>query len=164
MIDDSLFVARGANLSAIRCEVVVGAKPSAVFDALASEDGVFAFLSATSSIDLRIGGAYEIYFDEDAGPGQRGSEGCQVLAYVPGRMLAVSWNAPPELPEARRKRAWVVFLIDEIGGEGKSRLELHHTGLGADGEWPEVKAYFEKAWPRFLVRIVERFELDAKPL
>jgi len=160
MIDDSLFVARGSGLTGIERQVVLSASPKQVFDALASEEGVRAFLGAKSSIDLRIGGAYEIYFDDDMPPGQRGSEGCQVMAYVPDRMLAISWNAPPQLAQARLLRAWVVFLIDEaeLGG---SRVEMRHVGFGEGGEWPEVRTYFERAWGMFLDRLVSHF--DAPP-
>ncbi len=153
MIDDSLFVARGPDLPPIVAEVTVPTDRHAAFFALATEDGLEAWLGRRSLVDLRIGGAYEIYFDGDQPPGLRGSEGCQILAYVPGEMLAVSWNAPPTLPAARAKRAWAVFSFTPVD-EG-TRVRVTHLGLGQDGEWPAVRAYFERAWPRFLNALAE---------
>ena len=48
-------------------------------------------------MDLRIGGPFELYFGgPDVPHDQRGSNGCQVLTYVPGEMLSFTWNAPPK--------------------------------------------------------------------
>ena len=155
MIDDSLFVARGPDLPPIVAEVTVPVDRHAAFLALATEDGIEAWLGRKTLIDLRIGGAYEIYFDGEKPPGLRGSEGCQILAYVPGEMLAVSWNAPPTLAAAREKRAWAVFTFTAIA-EG-TRVRVMHLGLGNDGEWPAVRQYFERAWPLFLNELAEHF-------
>jgi uncharacterized protein YndB with AHSA1/START domain len=156
MIDDSLFVARGADLPPIVVEVTVATDPRTAFDALATEEGVEAWLDRKCLIDLRIGGAYEIYFASDAEPGRRGSEGCQVLAYIPGEMLAVSWNAPPELPAAREKRAWAVFSFTPTA-DGHTKVKVTHLGLGTDGEWPRARTYFERAWVGFLKELAEHF-------
>ncbi len=58
-----------------------------------------------SNIELKIGGTH----DASAAVGSQDGEGCQILAYLPPRMRAFSWNAPPHLPEPR-KRTWVVLL------------------------------------------------------
>src|SRR5712672_923199 len=47
-----------------------------------------------ADIELRPGGKYEIYFNKNAPEGERGSEGCKVLSFIPQRMLAFTWNAP----------------------------------------------------------------------
>ncbi len=160
MIDDSLFVARGSELAPIVHEVLVAAGTRDVFRALTTEEGIAEVVGVRSLVELRVGGAYEIYFDEEQPPGLRGGEGCQVLAYVPEEMLAVSWNAPPELPRARAKRTWAVFFLSPDGAGG-SRLRLVHTGLGEGDEWPAVRVYFERAWPRFLDMVVRRFAAPA---
>ena len=156
MIDDSLFVARGSDLPPIVVEVTVATDRQTAFDALATEDGLETWLHRKSLIDLRVGGAYEIFFVPDAPPGLRGSEGCQILAYVPGEMLAVSWNAPPEMPAAREKRAWAVFTFTPTA-DGQTKVKVTHLGLGSDGEWPRVRTYFERAWTGFLKELAEHF-------
>jgi uncharacterized protein YndB with AHSA1/START domain len=156
MIDDSLFVARGEDLPPLVHEVIVPTDRFTAFRALATEEGLEAWLERRSLIDLRIGGAYEIYFDSEKPPGLRGSEGCQILAYVPGEMLALSWNAPPSFPNAREKRAWAVFSFVEVEPT-RTRVKVTYLGLGTDGEWPQVRAYFDRAWPMFLRELAEHF-------
>lgn len=157
MIDDSLFVARGDDLPPIVHDVVVATDRQAAFRALATEEGIEAWLDREALVDLRVGGAHEIHFDPDQAPGLRGSEGCQILAYVPGEMLAVSWNAPPSMPDARDKRAWVVFTFTEPDA-GRTRVKVTHLGLGQGGEWPQVRTYFERAWGIFLRELAAHFE------
>ncbi len=156
MIDDSLFVARGDDLPPIVHEVIVSTDRLTAFRALATEEGLEAWLERKALVDLRIGGAFEIYFDGEKPPGLRGSEGCQILAYIPGEMLAVSWNAPPSLAEAREKRAWAVFSFTEVEPR-KTRVKVTHLGLGQGGEWPQVRTYFERAWPMFLRELQGHF-------
>ncbi|MFT5050637.1 MAG: hypothetical protein ACI8QZ_002039 [Chlamydiales bacterium] len=48
-----------------------------------------------TNIELAIGGPYEWLWDE-----KEGSNGCQVLSYIPKRMISISWNAPPASPRA----------------------------------------------------------------
>lgn len=156
MIDDSLFVGRGSDLPPIVVEVTIAADARTAFHALATEEGLEAWLARKSLIDLRVGGAYEIYFAPDERPGLRGSEGCQILAYVPDEMLAVSWNAPPDFPTAREKRAWAVFSFAPTS-DGHTKVKVTHLGLGTDGEWPRVRTYFERAWAGFLKELAAHF-------
>ncbi|MBM4118049.1 hypothetical protein FJ251_09990, partial [bacterium] len=66
--------------------------------------GLRAFFAESVRIALRPGGPFEILFSEEAPEGERGAEGCTVLAFEPERLLAVSWNAPPEFPAVRQRR------------------------------------------------------------
>ena len=94
-----------------------------------------------ANIDLAIGGRYEWLWD-----GKTGGNGCQVLSYIPNRMVSFSWNAPPEQPDSRAQHTWVVveFEPTESGG---THLRLTHQGFGEADHWRETHEYFEKAWP-----------------
>lgn len=155
-IDASLFVASGSPSASIVKEAVVNAPPSEVFKAWTTEEGLKSFLGINSKVDLRIGGPMEFYFGPDNPYGQRGSEGCQVLSYLPDRMLSFSWNAPPTLPAARQKRTWIVITFAPVE-ENKTAVRFVHTGFGDGGEWPEVRKYFEAAWPRVLEALTKHF-------
>lgn len=98
----------------------------------------------SANIDLVIGGRYEWLWD-----GKLGSNGCQVLSYIPGRMISFTWNAPPTQPESRAKYTWVVveFADTEDGG---TKLTLTHLGFGTEAHWDETFEYFSKAWPHVL--------------
>ncbi|MCB9548066.1 MAG: SRPBCC domain-containing protein [Myxococcales bacterium] len=132
----------------------LSAPRAAVWAAWSSAEGLAAWFADEVRMELRIGGPFEILF---FGPevAERGSEGSKVLAFVPGRLLAFSWNAPPHLKHTRPQLTWVtVELADADGG---TALTLTHTGWPAAGfeagghpDWPATHAYFKAAWPRVL--------------
>jgi uncharacterized protein YndB with AHSA1/START domain len=148
-------------------EVTVRAPLSRAWRAWTSEAGLRPFFAPQSKVDLRIGGLYEMYFDAAAPEGQRGSEGCRILAYEPQRMLSFSWNAPPHLPFAREHHTWVVLEFDEVD-EGTVRVRLTHLGFNElkaahpahAAEFDQARTYFERAWPHLLQSMREHLERD----
>lgn len=156
-IDTSLFVASGLVEPGLSKDVLVHASPSDVFRAWTTSEGLKSFLGVESKVDLRIGGAYELYFSGADQPQElRGSNGCQILSYVPDQMLSFSWNAPPKFPEERSRRAWVVVTLTKEGDS--TRVRLVHTGFGLGGNWNEVRQYFDRAWTNVLAALQERFK------
>jgi hypothetical protein len=67
-------------------------------------------------------------------------------------MLSFTWNAPPNFPEERPQRTFVVLFFTPV--DGGVRLELNHLGWPASGldqgggRWSELYDYFSKAWPQ----------------
>lgn len=55
---------------------------------------------------------------------------------------------PVGVPRRRR------FAIEKQN----TRLTLSQLGWGSSGEWPKVRAYFERAWPNVLKQLQQRFE------
>ena len=142
---------------AIRCEVVVKASVSEVWEAWTRPEGVASFLAPACSIDLRPGGRYEMYFDPDAQPGKRGGEGVTILAMQPEKMLAFTWNAPPHLPNARAQFTHVTVRFLELDG-ARTKVTLVHDGWGEGGEWDEAFKYFVRAWNDIVMfRLAHRF-------
>jgi uncharacterized protein YndB with AHSA1/START domain/predicted enzyme related to lactoylglutathione lyase len=122
-----------------------------------SRAGLVRWLVDDAHVELRPGGAYEVYFLTDAPRGLRGSETCRVLSFVPGRMLSFTWNAPPHLARTRWLHTWVVVELED-DGEG-TRVRVTHTGWPASGlrdepQWAETFAYFERAWAGVLDGLV----------
>ena len=138
-------------------EVTLPLAPAAVWPRWTAAAGLQSWLAGRAKVDLRPGGAYEVYFLGDAPRGMQGSETCRVLSFVPGRMLSFTWNAPPKYPEARAKRAWVVLTF-KPEGKSQTRVRLVHTGFGKDGQWNEVRAYFDSAWGRVLDALVDAYK------
>jgi uncharacterized protein YndB with AHSA1/START domain len=136
---------------------VVEAGAADAFRAWTTAEGWKAALGVDARIGLSVGGPFEIAFLAAAPEGRRGSEGCTVQAWLPGRMLAFTWNAPPLFPAARAARTLVVVEF-EAEGPGRTRVRLTHDGwrerIAASPsdakEWRAVRAYFENAWPRVL--------------
>jgi uncharacterized protein YndB with AHSA1/START domain len=116
-----------------------------VWLAWTTEAGVRTFFAPQCRIDLRPGGAYEMFFDSEAEPGQRGGEGMIVLAVQPERMLSFTWNAPPHLPHVRGEMTHVVVRMVEAESGG-TIVTLRHDGWGTGGEWDAAHEYFQRAW------------------
>jgi uncharacterized protein YndB with AHSA1/START domain len=135
---------------------VVNASPKACWDKWATSEGVGSFLTKNSTVELRIGGPFEVYFAMQLPEGHRGSEGCKILSYLPERMLSFEWNAPPTFPEVREKRSRVVVMFDEV--ENGTRVELTHLGFGSGTQWDQVHEYFTQAWPRVMDSFAASFQ------
>jgi uncharacterized protein YndB with AHSA1/START domain len=143
---------------AIQGSVLVNASLDEVWAAWTTEEGVRSFFAPACNVDLRPDGPYEIFFNPDAPPGERGGEGLRVMAVQPKKMLSFTWNAPPSLPEAREQRTHVVLRFDREG-QNLTQVTLHHDGWGLGGGWDESYAYFERAWNSIVLpRLKYRFE------
>lgn len=140
---------------AVHKDVLVAAPPSEVWAAWTTSAGIKSFLGADSKIEARVDGPYEIYFSSQAPAGERGSEGCRVLAVTPERRLTFEWNAPPTIPLIRPKHH-VVQVTLEPEGEG-TRVRLDALGYGAGPEWAETRKYFDNAWGMVLGALQKRF-------
>lgn len=150
-------------LAPIRKEATISAPVHEVWQCWTTSAGMKSFL-ADASVELRVGGPFEIYFDSQAAEGQRGSEGCNILSYEPEKMLSFSWNAPPKFGSLREKRTWLVLHLEPHGGHA-TRVTLVHLGFAeqaaADPDnregWSEVRAYFDNAWPMVLGALQDHF-------
>ncbi len=141
--------------------VVVPAGVDAVWQAWTTTEGVTSFFAPAAEVQARVGGAFRIYFDPGAEPGQRGADDMRILAIQPKRMLSFDWNAPPSLPQARQQRTFVVVRLHPVD-ERSTRVTLHHTGWGDGGEWDQAYRYFDRAWTQVLAGLQERFEKGPK--
>jgi uncharacterized protein YndB with AHSA1/START domain/predicted enzyme related to lactoylglutathione lyase len=120
-----------------------------------THDGLKSFFGSDNKVELRIGGAYEIYFSMQSPEGLRGSEDCKILSYLPNEMLSFSWNVPPEFEALRqaKEKNWVVVTFKTIG-ESQTEVALTHLGWQDTAEWQAVHAYFDKAWDYVLDKMM----------
>jgi uncharacterized protein YndB with AHSA1/START domain len=146
----------------LRKEALVPASPSQVWMAWTTLEGAKSFFAPDAKIDLRVGGAYEMYFDPSQEPGRRGSEGCTILGVEAEKRLVFTWNFPPSLPSIRKQKTVVeVMLLEE---NGKTRVRLTQRGFKLDSDWQKGRDYFDRAWDTVLSRLVKRFETDSSTL
>ena len=110
-----------------------------------------------AEVDARVGGAFHVHIDPLAQPGMKGADDMRFLALQKPTMLSFDWNEPPQLPQARAQRTFVVVRFEPLG-EKLTRVSLHHTGWGDGGEWDQAYAYFERAWPAVLGNMKKRFD------
>ena len=141
----------------IRKSVVVNAGAYKVFDVWTTLKGIKSFFAPDARIELAINGTYEIYFDPGNKQGNKGSEGCKILSFVPGEMLSFTWNQPPSIPAIRHNRTWVVIHFTPVANN-QTRVDVTHLGWGAGPDWQEALKYFDRAWEIVLGRLQYRFQ------
>jgi len=154
-VDATMFVGGGMDAPGIDITTILNAPVAEVYKTFTTSEGWKKFLEAETAIDLRIGGPWEVYFDPQA---KIGSNGCQVLSYVPNEMVSFSWNTPPSFADERAKRTWVVVTFSDAGN-GKAGVRLRHFGFVPEGKWPEVRTYFAEAWPNVLKALADSFQV-----
>jgi uncharacterized protein YndB with AHSA1/START domain len=130
---------------AIHARVVLDADMDQVWRAWTTNQGVRSFFAPDSNIDLRLDGPYEIFFNPDAEPGERGAEGMRIMALQPPTMLAFTWNAPPSIPALRQQRTHVIVRLKQTP-DGGTEVRLTHDGWGEGIEWDRAFEYFDRAW------------------
>ncbi|MEN8040487.1 MAG: SRPBCC domain-containing protein [Actinomycetota bacterium] len=145
MINTDPIEASGSDIRSLAKEAVVEAPVSDVWAAWASGEGIAAWWNPPEArVDLRVGGPFEIMFLPDAPDGDRGSEGCQFLAYVPDEMVSFTWNAPPHLA-LRKIHTWVVITFTPVS-KARTHVRLVHTGFLEGPDWDDYRDYFVDAW------------------
>lgn len=142
---------------AIDKEVVIDASADTAWAAWTTREGITSFFAPEAEIDPRVGGAFHIYFNPFASPGDKGADDMRYLALQPKAMLSFDWNAPPHLAEARRQRTFVVVRFEPVDA-GHTRVRLHHTGWGDGGQWDQAYTYFDRAWNVVLGNLKKRFQ------
>lgn len=142
----------------IHKEVTVAASAKDVWQAWTTSEGIKSFFGRDADIELAVGGKFEVYFALDAPKGSRGSEGCKILAFLPEKMLAFSWNAPPSIPSLRDAGAktQVVLQLAPVRGAA-TRVSLTQHGLGDGKEWDQYHAHFDQAWGYVLTNLKKHF-------
>ncbi len=143
-------------------ETVVPATVDQVWRAWTTPEGMAEFWVSGATIELRPLGKYELYMVPDAPEGQRGSEGCKVLSFVPQEMLSFQWNFPPSIPALRDVEAQtqVILRFEELDG-GRVRVRLDQLGWEEGEAWDAGYAYFDRAWSYVLDRLQAHFQTQA---
>ena len=148
-----LTVPASASIRVLSAEVEVNAPIEKAWRARTTPEGIKSFFAPDCKVDLRVDGAYEVYFSSDAKPGERGSEGMRILALEPMRRFAFTWSAPPIMPYVRAQRD-MIMLEFEKKDEHRTLVRVTHLGWGDGAKWDEAYDYFDHAWnevvlPRF---------------
>jgi len=140
-------------------QVTVSATVDKVWEAWTTVEGVKSFFAPDCRIDMKVGGAYEMYFVPDAEPGSRGGEGVKILAIQPKKILSFTWNAPPHLPNVRKQFTHVTVKFIPAG-ENSTTVLLTHDGWGEGEEWDRAFAYFDGVWGQVVLqRLIYRFSV-----
>lgn len=143
----------------IEKSILVPAPVSEVWQAFTTVEGVTTFFAPKARLELRLEGPFEMLFAPEMPPGSQGSEGCQVLSFLPEKMLSFTWNAPPKFPSVRNGGEHTFVVVEfEPAGPRATKVVLTHLGWREGAEWDQVYAYFERVWGVVLSRLAHRFE------
>jgi len=143
-------------------EVLVSASPEEVWNAWTTPEGISSFFAPKARVELKVDGVYELYFAPDAPEGQRGSEGCKILSFLPNEMLSFTWNAPPSIPNLRNAgvKTQVILRISSAGAD-RTSVQLTQWGFGEGDDWGQYRQYFDRAWGNVLNGLVGKFQKPA---
>ena len=152
-----VFLTLLASAGTIDRDVVINAPVSEVWKMWTTEGGARAFFAPLAKIELRPGGAYEMYFNPGEQPGLRGGEGNQGVAFEAERFLLVTWNAPPKFGALRDVRTFVAIRFEPMGA-ARTRIFFTHFGFREGAEWSAIHAYFERAWDAVFAQLITTFQ------
>jgi len=145
------------NEKSIYQKVIINASLKEVWMAWTTEHGIKSFFAPECNIDIRPDGDFEIFFNPDAPPGEKGGEGLKVMAVQPEKLLSFTWNAPPHLLEVKKQRTSVIIRF--FPHPSGTLVTLYHGGWGTGQEWDDAYDYFMRAWNDIVLpRLKFRFE------
>lgn len=130
-------------------EVLLQAPVQQIWEMWTTAEGITSFFAPKATVELEIGGKFELLFMLDNPIGLQGSENCKILSYLPEKMFSFSWNAPPQFPVVREQFHWYVLNLIAIN-EQTTKLELTGLGWKDTEEWNLVYQYFDVAWTNVL--------------
>ncbi|MBN2230109.1 MAG: SRPBCC domain-containing protein [Candidatus Thorarchaeota archaeon] len=137
-------------------EITVPACLSEVWNAWTTTEGAKTFFAPETNIEPWAGGYYEIFFNPDSLPGERGAEGLHILEFEPEYLLSFEWNNPPSIPAIRNEKTKVVIKFERSGPDSTT-IRLEHSGWKTGPNWEKAYQYFVKAWDIVLGRLEKRF-------
>jgi uncharacterized protein YndB with AHSA1/START domain len=148
-----LTLSAGASNRMLTTEFEVNAPIEKAWDAWTTPGGIKTFFAPDCKVELRVDGAYEMYFLPEAKPGERGGEGMRILGLEPMRRLAFTWSAPPMIPYVRGQRTLVILEFEKKDAR-RTLVRFTQLGWGEGASWDEAYEYFDHAWnevvlPRF---------------
>ncbi|HXJ72968.1 MAG TPA: SRPBCC domain-containing protein [Candidatus Dormibacteraeota bacterium] len=127
-IDDTCYVETNGD-RVIRLAVEVAASPEEVWRTLTTSEGWKSFAVAFAQVDMRIGGMIETSYNPMARLGDPDNIKNEVVAYVPGRIMAIRCvQAPRDFKH--KQEFFSTGTLFEIVPVEKSRTKIIVTAVG----------------------------------
>jgi uncharacterized protein YndB with AHSA1/START domain len=130
----------------IKKTIVIEAPPSAVFRALTDEKALTEWFPNQARLEARVGGQVEFKFEKADGDVDHVVVG-KILEIIPDKKLSFSWKntTDPDFPDT-------VVTWTLAGVDGKTRVELTHTGFEKGSRWLDLHY---GGWSYFAGRLAE---------
>lgn len=145
----------------IQLSIGIPAPPAEVWSALTTSEGWRRLGVGFAHVDFRTGGIIETAYAPDATAGAPGNIRNQIVAYVPGRMLAIrNVQAPPGFPHAAEFAETATVMELAPVGDGHTRLTLTATGFGPGPAYDTLYAFFLRGNGLTLEMLRDSFATD----
>lgn len=127
-VDDTSYTEPNGN-RVIRLSADIAAPPDEIWRALTTAAGWKSFAVAFASMDMQVGGILETSYDSKAKPGDPDNIKNEIVAYVPGRILAVRCVQTPRNFEHKQEFFATSTLLEVIPlKKKKARVVLTAVG------------------------------------
>lgn len=125
-----------------------------VWDAFTTNEGLRMWMAPLVEIDLAVGGTIRSSYDPGGTLGDESTITNTILAYDPGRMLALKATGYPEgFPFARAAReTWSVFYFDALS-PSKTAVTIVGLGYTDREDSRKMREFFEPANAELLRRL-----------
>ena len=149
---------RASSAEPLVTEAIINAPVSEVWRVLTTPDGWRLMGVAHVEIDLAIGGEIRSHYDPAGALGDPNTIVNEILAYDPGRMLAIRVKQAPASFEHRDAvdATWSVFYLYPLGEE-MTNLQVVGLGYGDDAASQQMRKHFEAGNRWTLDRIVSHY-------
>lgn len=140
---------------------VIAAPVDELWTALTTPDGIKKSWSvAQADVDFRLGGIIRTHYKADGVLGDGGTIIHTILAYEPGRMLALkTTKAPDTAPEPVKlicREGWVVIRFEPVSPT-RTRYTETMMGFGQGEDFDKAYAFFDKGNAWTLKKMQEAF-------
>jgi uncharacterized protein YndB with AHSA1/START domain len=142
----------------IKREFEVNAPRHEAFRALGSAEGLSTWMAPGADVELKVGGAYEVYFNPSAEPGKRGMEDTKVLTFLEDELLSYRGSAPGKYPNVRRNGPWAIYWFEDLLGN-RTKVRVTYVGWELrNEEYDGAYEHGQMAADYVMNKLRERFE------
>ena len=155
--DQSWAAADGTRVLQQAIEVPAGAPD--VWKAFTTSEGFASWAAPVAFVDFRLGGYIETTYDPQGKIGAAGNIRNEIVAFVPGKMLAIrNTQAPPvtafDVPTFQSLHTVILF---DPAGPTATRVTIVQPGYGAGEKFDGVYAHFARGNAWSLQQLARRF-------
>lgn len=119
------------------------------FDYFTKEELITSWLTVKANIELRDGGAYELFWTpDDSDQTKNSTYGCKILAFEKPYFLNVEWRGNSDHKNFMnnvRPLTNVTVHFNKID-DSTTKITLLHTGWRKGKDWDTARTYFVNAW------------------
>ena len=155
--DQSYVAADGTRVLQQAIDVPAGVPE--VWKAFTTSEGFASWAAPVAFVDFRLGGHIETTYDPQGKIGAAGNIRNEIVAFVPGKMLAIrNTQAPPDtafdVPTFQSLHTVILF---DPAGPNATRVTIVQPGFGAGEKFDGVYVHFARGNAWSLQQLAKRF-------